>query len=183
MKKALYMVSVLGLVGLISGTSLVLVYRYARPLIEENREKELRTAIFNIVPGAARYEKASERGEEFFKVYDNGGRLLGYAFIAEGNGYQGKIRLIAGVRKDLATLYGIEVLESVETPGLGGEIVSRAFKGQFASLEFMPEIECVKGKKEKPNEIEAITGATISSMSVANILNRKLAVVAGAIER
>jgi electron transport complex protein RnfG len=75
------------------------------------------------------------------------------------------------------------VLESVETPGLGGEIVSRAFKGQFASLEFMPEIECVKGKKEKPNEIEAITGATISSMSVANILNRKLAVVAGAIER
>ena len=182
MKKPVQMVIVLGLVGLISGTSLVLVYRYATPRIELNQNRELEAAIFKIVPDAESYKAVTKEGEAFFEVYDGKGELLGYAFIAEGNGYQGKIKVISGITKDLSMLYGIEVLESVETPGLGGEIVSSGFKGQFKNLRFSPQIECVKGKRAKKNEIEAITGATISSQSVINILNEKIAKVIEALK-
>jgi len=175
MKKYLHMILVLGIVGLVSGLSLVSIYRYATPLIEENQKKELEKAIFNIIPGAETYEAIGEGADSAFEVYGKGKKLIGYAFIAEGNGYQGKIKMIAGVKKDLATLYGIEILDSVETPGLGGEIANDSFKGQFKGLKFTPEIICVKGAKEKANEIEAITGATISSDSVTNILNERLA--------
>lgn len=160
------MVIVLGVVGLISGTSLVLVYNYATPLIEANQKRELEEAIFKIVPGATGYKAVTKEDEEFFEVYDKNEKLLGYAVIAEGNGYQGKIKLIAGIKKDLANLYGIEILESQETPGLGGEIASDKFKGQFKNLKVFPKIE-----------VEAITGATISSQSVMNILNEKIAKV------
>ncbi len=175
MRKPAQMILVLGLVGLISGTSLVLVYRYATPLIESNQKKELDTAIFKIIPGGARYEVITKDDETFFEVYNKNDNLLGYAFIAEGNGYVGAIKLIAGIKKDLSTLYGIEVLESVETPGLGGEIAGDEFKGQFKNLQFLPKIECVKKERVKRNEIQAVTGATISSRSVINILNEKLA--------
>lgn len=168
------MVIVLGLTGLISGTSLVLVYRYATPLIESNQKRELKEAIFKIVPNAADYEAVTKEGEDFFKVYDKRGSLLGYAFIAEGSGYQGKIKMLAGIKRDLSTLYGVEILESVETPGLGGEIASDKFKSQFGNLICIPAIECVKRERKKKNEIQAITGATISSQSMTNILNERI---------
>ena len=174
MKKTMQMIMVLALVGFLSGTSLALVYRYATPLIESNQKEELKEAIFKVFPGGRKYESVIKDGEELFEVYDKTGMPLGYAFIAEGNGYQGKIKMISGIKKDLSTLYGIEILESVETPGLGGEIANSKFKSQFKGLKFSPEIECVKKEKAKANEIQAVTGATISSQSVTNILNERI---------
>ena len=174
MKKYVQMVLVLGVVGLISGVSLVFIYRYATPLIEDNQKKELKEAIFKVVPGGARYEELSKDKQDIFKVYDDRGKLLGYAFKAEGSGYQGKIKMIAGINKDAATLYGVEILESVETPGLGGEIVGAKFKDQFRNLNVISGIICVKKEREKDNEIQAVTGATISSNSVTSILNKRI---------
>lgn len=174
MKKLIHMVIVLGLVGLVSGASLVFTYRYARPLIEKNQKNESEKAIFEIIPGAVKYEAVSQKGEDCFKVYNKGGELIGYAFLAEGNGYMGNIKMIAGVKTDMSTFYGIEVLELVETPGLGGEITTKAFKSQFKDLKSIPQIICVKEEPEEGNEIQAITGATITSRSVAQILNQKL---------
>jgi len=173
MKKIIHMIIVLGVVGLISGTSLVFVYKYATPLIYANQAKELDDAIFRIIPGGDKYDPIEE-GEDIFKVYGKNGENMGYAFIAEGSGYQGNIKMIVGVKKDLETLYGIEILESVETPGLGGEIAEDFFKNQFKGLKTAPFIKCVKSAVTKKNEIQAITGATISSNSVTNILNAKI---------
>lgn len=189
MNKPLKMILVLGITGLISGSSLVFMYRYATPRIEENQTRELREAIFKIVPAAAEYRLVVRKGEEFFEVYDKNDGLLGYAFIAEGNGYQGKIKLIGGIRKDLETLYGIEILESVETPGLGGEIVKDEFKRQFSGRRFYKSLNCIKGGAaiEKhappPRGIIAVTGATISSQSVVNILNEKVKRLRGILRR
>ena len=58
-------------------------------------------------------------------------------------------------------------------PGLGAEIAGAKFQEQFKSLATEPPIEYVKGKPtNKPNQIEAITGATISSKAVVNIINK-----------
>ncbi|MDP8259330.1 MAG: RnfABCDGE type electron transport complex subunit G [Candidatus Aadella gelida] len=167
----LSMISALVIVGMISGYALVYVYKYATPKIEENIEKETKKAISSIFPGTVTIED----DKDMFKAIDAKGEVLGYAFLAEGNGYQGTIKLIAGADKEMKKLSGFEVLESQETPGLGAEIGNKAFKEQFRGLPLGKNIEYVKNRKPtKDNQIEAITGATISSRAVVNILNKKI---------
>jgi len=172
MKNTAKMISVLTIVGLLSGAVLALVYSYANPLIARNQKDETEKAIFKIFPEAKNYDKESAGEEDVFKVKDESGKLLGYAFIAKGNGYQGVITIMAGIKPDLETMVGIEVLDSQETPGLGQEITTEKFESQFKGLKASPEITYVKNKKpDKPNEIQAITGATISTRAVCEILN------------
>ena len=174
MRKILQIIIVLTAVGLISGVALVFIYRYTAPLILENQIKETQGAIFKVFPEGVSFEK-SRKSKDVFLVKNKSGKSLGYAFTAEGNGYQGKIKLMAGVKQDLKTLSGIEILESQETPGLGHEITTKKFKDQFRKLSSIPEILSTKGKKPVgTNQIEAITGATISSKAVVGILNNKL---------
>jgi len=73
-------------------------------------------------------------------------------------------------------------LSQKETPGLGTKIVEDPsnenpawFTEQFKNVKVEPEIIYVKNSKpSKDNEIQAITGATISSKSVVNILNTNI---------
>ena len=175
MRNTMRMISVLTIVGLISGATLVLMYEYASPLISDNQKKETREAIFKIFPGGKRYKEKIIKGETVFEVKDAKGALLGYAFLAEGNGYQGTIKLMAGIKPDARTMVGIEILESQETPGLGQEIATDEFKAQFKNLRALPEITYIKNvPPTKPNEIQAITGATVSSSAVCSILNEKI---------
>lgn len=166
-------ISALVVVGIFSGVALVFIYNYSMPRIKVNIKNETERAINYIFPDAARNEPTKDKG--VFKVTDSGGQLIGYAFLAEGNGYQGLIKILAGADSKLTSLRGIEILESSETPGLGAEINSDSFKKQFAGLSLAHDIEYVKNEKpDKPYEIEAITGATISSRAVVNILNGKI---------
>ena len=175
MRGTIKMISVLTVIGLISGISLALVYNYASPLIEKNQNKKTEQAIFTIFPEGKKYTASGIKEENVFKVTDGKGCLLGLAFLAEGNGYQGTIKIMAGIKTDLKTLIGIEILESQETPGLGQEITENNFKEQFKNLSTVPEIIYIKNvKPTKPNEIEAITGATISSRAVVAILNDEI---------
>jgi len=67
---------------------------------------------------------------------------------------------------------GMYVLESRETPGLGDKIFKdEAFVANFRALAVDPEIVLVKGGRTADNEVDAITGATISSRAVVKILN------------
>ena len=172
MRNTIRMISVLTIIGLISGGALVLMYKYAHPLIIENQNSETKNAIFKIFPQTKSYEKKQVGEYVFFKVKNNSGKLLGYAFLASGNGYQGEIKMMAGIKPDIKTLVGIEILESQETPGLGQEIASGKFRSQFKGLATYPQITYIKNvKPTKPDQIEAITGATISSRAVCTILN------------
>ncbi|GAI36988.1 unnamed protein product, partial [marine sediment metagenome] len=110
-----------------------------------------------------------------YKGFDSSGRLIGYAFTGNGPGYQGTIEVMIGVDSELEKTTGIEVLESVETPGLGAKITGKLFRDKFRGLVIRPLIELVKGKPpEEPNQIQAITGATISSQAVIDILNKTI---------
>jgi len=176
MRKILQIISVLTIVGIFSGACLVFTYKYASPLIAANQKRETEGAIFKVFPEADSYETIKVPDMAVFLVKDKSGKQLGYAFTPEGNGYQGTIKLMAGIKNDLSTMTGIEILESQETPGLGQEITTNNFKKQFNGLKTTPDITYIKGKSpETPNEIEAITGATISSRSVVKILNEGIA--------
>ncbi len=169
------MVVVLTVIALVSGGVLALTYLVSSPAIQANQAESLRRSIYEVVSGVSKYQEKSRDGMTYFECRDAAGKLAGYALPAEGNGYQGTIRLMIGVSADLATITGLEVLEQVETPGLGGRIGEKAFQDQFRGLPTQPPITYVKNKKPQgPAEIQAITGATISTRSTVAIVNRKL---------
>ncbi|KJJ84906.1 electron transport complex, RnfABCDGE type, G subunit [Candidatus Omnitrophus magneticus] len=171
---ALKMILALTIVSVFSGVSLVFVYNYAIPKIKFNIENETQKAIVSIFPEGKKIKKINDKGT-ILQVNDENDVLLGYSFIAEGNGYQGTIKIIAGLDTSLNKLKGIEILESQETPGLGAEILAHYFKDQFNGIDATNGIKYVKGQKpSNPGEIQAITGATISSVSVVAILNNAI---------
>lgn len=175
MKKSVHMVLALSVVGMISGASLVGVYRYTQPKIEENKRAEIRRAVFEVLPEAKDYNTIIKEDRLIYQGLDSSGNLVGYAFIGEGAGYQGIIEIMIGMDSELNQTKGIQILESVETPGLGAKITSESFLEQFKALLVVPLIELIKQKEaEEDNQVQAITGATISSQTVVNILNNTI---------
>lgn len=173
-----HMIIVLTVVCLFSGLSLVYMNQYAEPLIKINTEKATQEAIFKVLPDVAEVERVPHEEIQIFKGLDEEGDVVGYAFVAQGSGYQGVIKIMAGIDGNLEKLTGIDILESVETPGLGAKITEAGFRDQFKEVVVVPAIAYVKGKPpENENEIQAITGATVSSRSVVNILNTTIAAV------
>jgi len=167
----------LTVIGALSGGLLAVIFSIANPLILANKEKELKESIFVVLPEAKDYvvieKKVGKEKLVLYKGVDAAGNPVGVAFKAEGNGFQGKIVAMVGLGLDYLHLKGIKVLEQLETPGLGNRISEDDFQGQFKGVEIKPRIEYIKNRKpEKPNQIQAITGATISSDSVVKLLNK-----------
>jgi len=172
----------LSLAGLLSGLILVGAYELTLPRIQANQARELREAVFKVLPGTERFqemafvddnlvETEADAEEVVYAGYDQDDELLGYAIPGEGAGFQDTIKLIYGYQPDRRIIVGMEVLESRETPGLGDKIIKdAAFRKNFLELSVDPEIVPVT-EKGAPNEIDTITGATISSKAIANILN------------
>jgi electron transport complex protein RnfG len=181
------LVTTLGLAGLLSGLIIVAVYEATLPTITAYKAKVLREAVFEVLPGVSSMQRLTYRdgrmvpasgGEDeqdlVFGGYAADGQLIGYAVPYAGPGFQDTIRLLYGYLPQQRKVVGMEILQSRETPGLGDKIYKdAAFVGNFRSLSVDPQIVTVKkGRKSAPNEVDAITGATISSKAVVQIINR-----------
>ena len=172
MKKVIQMILTLSLIGIFSGGVLSKINDWAVPLIEANKKAATEKAIFLVQPEGKNYERIKEAPFEAYKVFDEENNLIGYSLVYEGNGFQGKIRLMVGVSDDLNKITALEILEQVETPGLGTKVTEEPFTSQFKNLSASPQINWVKGvKPDHPNEIQVITGATISSKAVVAIIH------------
>lgn len=192
------LISSLGIAGFFSGLLLVSAFIYTRPLIEANKKEALRVAIFKVLPGCDSYSalilidnklikvsdtetdnnKSSEDAEakQIFAGFDSSGSLIGFAIPASEPGFQDIIGAIYGFEARKQIIIGFEVLESKETPGLGDKIFKDPdFKTNFIALSVEPEIVGVKkNEKTSENEVETITGATISSKAVIRMLNNSM---------
>ncbi len=171
-------------VGALSGGILAAVFHKADPMIQANKEKELKEAIFVVLPEAKDYKILEKKvGQETLVVYegvDAAGAPVGIAFKADGGGFQGNIGVMVGLGLDYLKLKGIQILDQVETPGLGNRIANPEFQDQFKGIEITPKVEYIKNRKpEKPNQIQSITGATISSDAVVKNINNAITKVLG----
>jgi electron transport complex protein RnfG len=188
MKKVhLKMFIVLIVVGVFSGGSLAVMYRFTQAPIQNTQQKELKEAVFKVIPDAKDYnEIKSVDSTVIYKVTGQDGETAGYAVAGEGGGFQGNIRLMVGLDKNMESITGIEILESMETPGLGERVKDEPFRSQFFGMK-IPEgvtIGCVKNEKDKKEtDIQAITGATISSEAVVSIVNELIAEARGNIKQ
>ena len=184
-------------VGVFCGLLIVSVFQVTLPVIERNKAEALQKAIFHVLPNAStsttyRLDEAGGfkllegdgAGEQLvYAGYDDAQQLVGLAVEAQGMGYQDVIALIYGYSFADEAIIGIQVLESKETPGLGDKIESDpAFLENFKSLDVSvrgdgsalanPIVPVKHGEKTKPWEVDGITGATISSMAIADLLDR-----------
>ena len=96
-----------------------------------------------------------------------------YIFSAYGAGLWGPIWGWVSLKTDLSTIVGVKFDHSGETPGLGAEIATPKFAGQFTGKEMFTEgeftsIAIVKGgaKEGSTNEVDAISGGTITSKAL-----------------
>jgi len=68
-------------------------------------------------------------------------------------------------------IFKMRILSQAETPGLGGRIVEQAFLNSFEEAEIRPQLKLVKFST-KPNEVDAISGATKTSNFLEVIVNK-----------
>ncbi len=102
-------------------------------------------------------------------------KLLGWAVPAKGQGYADTIKLVFGVEPDASKLTGVKVIYNQETPGLGNKIVDMQFRDRFVGKPTAAALVAAKKTSGfKPNEIQAITGATISSQAICDIISNQL---------
>ena len=106
-------------------------------------------------------------------------KLAGWVVKAGGQGYADKIELIIGLDPSADTITGLFVLQQKETPGLGNKITFPRWRNQFIRKKTNTPLVVTKSKSQTPNAIDAVTGATISSRSVTEIVNRTIGDVKG----
>lgn len=133
-------------------------------------EQETQTAAMQEVLPAEGYIKTE--GKEIYTAEKNGA-VAGYIFVTSGAGYGGDIKVMTAV-DPAGKILAVSILSaSDETPGLGQNVTKEGFYSQFLGLS--SEITVVKnGANAEVNEINAVTGATISSRAVTKAVNDAL---------
>jgi Na+-transporting NADH:ubiquinone oxidoreductase subunit C len=99
-----------------------------------------------------------------------------YIFEFQGRGLWGIIKGVISLSPDLKTIGNLRIISQEETPGLGGRISEKSFLAQFKKKKVIPKlILALRRKATKFNEVDAITGATITSKALINMINEAVA--------
>lgn len=111
--------------------------------------------------------------EKVLEAVDESGNVIGHLMNAYSkDGYGGEIHLSIGITNE-GEVTGIGFLELNETAGLGMKADEPAFKGQFAG-KTADQLVLTKSGASSDNEIDAMSGATVTSSAVTNAVNAAL---------
>jgi len=136
--------------------------------------------------GLVRLDKETGKdGANLFAVYDDSGMLLGIALQAAAQGYQDVVRTLYGYDPKCECIVGLVIMKSTDTPGMGDKNTlegNRQFMANFDALsaqlaadnsQLAHPIETVKhGAKTGIWQVDAISGATITSRAIGRGLNK-----------
>jgi electron transport complex protein RnfG len=147
---------------------------------EINKRNRLVSALLpeakDFIPLEEQIEIESHRGKKenivVYKAVSDANECVGWSFEAVGSGFQDKIKLVIALDSKLDKMAGYDVLSSNETPGFGDRIKNDYYKDQFKGAP-AGELKLVTvGEPQKiDSEIVAISGATISSEAVVDIVS------------
>ncbi|MBQ7060071.1 MAG: RnfABCDGE type electron transport complex subunit D [Firmicutes bacterium] len=187
-------VFVLAAITLLAGLALSGVFSMTEDTIAEQKRAENAASYQAVLPEAANFKFSSDidkmieqmaadvyGGGSFGKAHinaaamgvDASGNPVGYVVSAtSGDGMEGNVTLTVGLDMD-GKILGIAFTELNETPGLGMKADEPAFKDQFTG-KAEQQLKVVKGGASASNEIDSISGATITSRAVVNAVNAGL---------
>lgn len=182
----------LTIITLVAGLFLGFVYEITKEPIKQQQEiakQEAYKAVFSdakefvaddsidlttapAVLEAAGYAKESIK--EALAAVDDSGNIIGYVMnVTTSEGYGGDITFSMGIRQD-GTVNGYEILTISETAGLGMKAKEAAFKDQYAN-KLVERFQYTKTGATAENEIDAISGATITTNAITNGVNAGIA--------
>jgi len=188
----LRLMATLTVAGALAGLLIVLVNQHTKPIIDKYKAEQLQKAVYEVLPGTERYNTYylvdkvlsltlpdGAKESEFKRIYvgyDSAGQVKGVAVSRGESGFQDVVQIIFGFEPATGRLFGMKVLDSKETPGLGDKIFKdQTFVDQFFASPETPLVPVKAGAgKGLPGEIDTITGATISSKVVISIINHGL---------
>jgi electron transport complex protein RnfG len=164
--KRIFQISIpLILICIVSGATLALSFDLTEERIREVEERKINESLSSIFPDASFRETG-----DYYTVLVNG-EEIGYAFMAEGQGYSSRIKTMVGMYQN-GTLSRIYVISQLETPGLGTRITEPEFTNQFSGKR----IEDLRLSRDG-GLIDSITGATISSRAITEIVRARAEVI------
>ena len=192
------MLVALGLVAAICGLIIVVAFEASLSSVKENRQVAMERAIHKVLPGAAKTVAyvalpnggISPAGTDpvptdampFHAAFDAAGQLMGIAAEGLAKGYAGNVRIMFGYSPQCSCVVGFSVVSMQETPGIGDKILKDAsFLANFKALDvrlaadmkaLANEVKTVKhGTKTQAWQIDAISGATVTSRAVGRAIN------------
>ena len=183
----------LTLITLVAGVALGGVYEITKDPIARQEAQAKAEAYEQVFTDAAAFEEVkmddtliqtirdqldqegykAQSIEEIMRAEDQSGEMLGYAFtVVTSEGYGGDIQFSMGVQND-GTLNGISILSIGETAGLGMNADTPAFKDQFVGKQ-VEQLQYTKNGATQDDEINAISGATVTTNAMTNGINAGL---------
>lgn len=190
------MVATLLTTGAVCGLAIVSAFLITKPIIQRNQIAQRQAAVFRVLPGATSSQAFRWSDDSGFQPvspetvgsdivyagYNDHQHLVGIAMTGQATGYQDVVQLAYGYSLESQTILAFQVLASRETPGLGDRVeTDKDFLRNFDRLDvqvspdgssLVNPIQFVKpGEKTTDWQIDGISGATITSRTVAKILS------------
>jgi electron transport complex protein RnfG len=137
---------------------------------QENRAQELQAKMEVLLPGSVTFAEETYTGEDTNIVCVYKGET-GYVIGTSTAGYAGPISMLIGVNSD-GYVTGLQIRKMEETFGLGAEALT--------DWEFLAQFLRTEGDAEVGVNVDAITGATVTSKAIARRVNSAVAFVTGA---
>ncbi len=180
----------LGVAGVVAGALLVFVFLWSDPLVKAEEARVIREAVTEVLKGPERFESVYVLDGELttqvpagvdtldldkvYLGYDESGNSMGFAMVHARFGFQDLITVIFGYDPEARQVLGMKVLDHSETPGLGNKIEEMPFVGEFDGVD--TPLEGVKPDRNTgaSNQVDMITGVTISSRAVVRTINERI---------
>jgi Na+-transporting NADH:ubiquinone oxidoreductase subunit C len=167
--------------GSVSAGMLLGIRAHTLPIILHNQEMELKSTVLRAAGIEFVEETIKSQFDASIKEKQAGDQTYylspneSYIFEYKGRGLWGMIEGVLTVEPDLVTIESIQIISQEETPGLGGRIAEPAYLDSFKKKRVDPTlILAIRKKASKSDEIDAITGATISSQALVDTVNQSI---------
>ena len=171
-RKALHLGGTLFAVTAVTGILLGLVENVTSKAILQAEIAAKNEAYRLVMPAGKTFDDYEVKADDFVtgvvKASDESG-VAGWCVNVSSKGYGGMVGFVVGITKD-GTVKAINILSHSETPGLGAKSTEPEFYTQFNDKDKLP-LKVVKGGASNPDEIAAISGATITSNAVTDGVN------------
>jgi electron transport complex protein RnfG len=190
------MIRALGLVSVICGLLVTLAYQWTKPYVDENQRITTARAVSAVLPAAVK-QKAFFLGTEEAKAaapdspaedtvyvgYDAAGRIVGVAARGASRGYADLVHVMYAYDPSCECINAMKVVKMNETPGIGDGVTRNPeFRRNFEALDarlnaegtaLANRIVTVKhGTKREAWQIDAISGATVTSKAIGRGLDQ-----------
>lgn len=146
--------------------------------IEEQTQIANDAARKSTLPSAETFEKVDLTKYDMTKyatvneVYKGvkGSSAVGYTLNVTTKGYGGSFNVTVGIGAD-GKVTGVSVGANSETAGLGANATKASFRDQYIGKDTSKEITVIKNGTPKDDQINALSGATITSKAVTSAVN------------